>query len=60
MDTRDIQIQQLYEALKAAEYYIDRLERVRMRRKVRDLGEAASHYEHTALPLIKAYEREGA
>ena len=58
IDTRDIEIRNLYEALKAAEYYIDRLERVQMRKRVRDMTEAMEHYRREALPLIAAYERE--
>lgn len=58
MDERDIQIQQLYEALKAADYYIDRLKKLCLGTKVRDLAEAASHYCHVALPLIEAYDKE--
>ncbi len=55
---KEIQIQNLYEALKAAEYYIDRLERVQMRKKVRDMCEAMEHYNRTAKPLIAAMDAE--
>jgi hypothetical protein len=54
----DIQIQRLYEALKAAAYYIDRLEAAQQRRKVRDMTEAMEHYHREAVPLIAAYEKE--
>ena len=57
MDERDIEIQNLYEALKAADYYIDRLQKVQLGQKVRDLPEAGEHYCHTALPLLEAYEK---
>lgn len=57
MDERDIQIQGLYEALKAAAYYVDRLEKAYLGQKIRDMAEASSHYQHTALPLIEAYEK---
>ena len=55
---QDIQIQRLYEALKAAAYYIERMELVQQRRKVRDMTEAMEYYRRTALPLIAAYEKE--
>lgn len=57
MDERDIQIQRLYEALTAAAYYIDRLEAVQMRRKVRDMTEAMEYYRREAVPLLAAYDR---
>jgi hypothetical protein len=57
MDERDIQIQRLYEALKSAAYYVDRLEKVYIGQRVCDLGEASNHYQCTALPLIEAYEK---
>ena len=56
---KDIQIQRLYEALKTAAYYVDRLEKVHLGQKVRDLGEAASHYQCNVLSLIEAYENKG-
>jgi len=55
---QDIQIQRLYEALKAAAYYIERLELVQQRRKVRDMTEAMEQYHREAVPLIAAYDRE--
>lgn len=58
IDTRDLEIRNLYEALKAAEYYIDRLERVQMRKRVTDMCEAMEHYHHAAAPIIKAYDKE--
>ena len=57
MNGKDIQIQRLYEALKAAEYYIERLELVQQRRRVRDMTEAMEHYRREALPLIAIYDR---
>jgi pyruvate/2-oxoacid:ferredoxin oxidoreductase beta subunit len=57
MTEQDTQIQTLYEALKAAAYYIERLEMVQQRRKVRDMTEAMEHYHHTGPALIAAYER---
>jgi hypothetical protein len=56
--SKDIQIQRLYEALKSAAYYIERLELVQQRRRVRDMTEAMEGYRREALPLIAAYERE--
>ena len=55
---KDIQIQNLYEALKAAAYYVERLELVQRRKRVRDMTEAMEHYRRTALPLIEAYEKQ--
>jgi hypothetical protein len=57
MTEQDIQIQTLYEALKAAAYYIERLEMAQQRRKVRDMTEAMEDYHRTGPPLIAAYER---
>ena len=57
MTAQDIQINRLLEALKAAAYYIERLEMVQQRRKVRDMTEAMEHYRREALPLIAAYEK---
>lgn len=56
MDSRDIQIQNHYEALKAADYYIDRLEKVQRRHVVRDMTEAMEHYRRVGPPLIAAFE----
>jgi hypothetical protein len=58
MTKQDIQIQRLYEALKTAAYYIERLELVQRRRKVRDMTEAMEHYHREAIPLIAAYDRD--
>lgn len=58
MDSKDIQIQTLYEALKAADYYINRLERVQRRLVVRDMTEAMSYWLRVGPPLIAAYESE--
>ena len=58
MSGKDIEIQNLYEALKAAEYYIDRLEAVAQRRKVRDMTEAMEHYHRLAGPVIAAFDKE--
>lgn len=55
---KDIQIQNLYEALKAAAYYIERCELWMQRKRVRDMTEAMEYYRRTALPLISAYEKE--
>lgn len=57
-DECQIEVRNLYEALKAAEYYIDRLERVQMRRRVRDMDEAMEHYHRTAVPVILAFDKE--
>lgn len=54
----EIRIQRLLEALKAAQYYVSRLERYRDGLTVRDLAEAEGHYRSEALSLIEAYERE--
>lgn len=56
--SRDIEIRNLYDALKAAEYYIDRLERAQMRKRVRDMTEAMEHYQRTAIPVILAFDKE--
>lgn len=56
MDERDIQIQNLYEALKAANYYIDRLQKAQLGQRVCDMVEAGDYYCRFALPLIDAYE----
>ena len=56
-DSKDIEIRNLYDALKAAEYYIDRLERVQMRKRVRDMPEAMEHYQRTAIPVILAFDK---
>ncbi len=56
--TKDIQIQRLCEALKAAAYYIDRLETAQRRRIVRDMTEAMECYRSEALPLIAAHENK--
>lgn len=53
-----IEVRNLYEALKAAEYYIERLERVQMRKRVTDMCEAMEHYQRAAIPLVKAYDKE--
>lgn len=58
MDTKDIEIRNLYEALKAAEYYIDRLEAAAQKRKVRDMTEAMEHYHRAAKPVISAFDKE--
>ena len=57
MTEQDIQIQTFYEALKAAAYYIERLELVQQSRKVRDMTEAMEHYHRIGPALIAAYER---
>lgn len=57
MDERDIQIQRLYEALKVADYYIDRLQKVQLGQRVTDMTEAGDHYCREVLPLIEAYEK---
>jgi pyruvate/2-oxoacid:ferredoxin oxidoreductase beta subunit len=57
MTEQDIQIQTLYEALKAAACYIERLEMVQQRRKVRDMTEAMEHYHRIGPALIAAHER---
>lgn len=59
MDDRDIQIQRLYEALKAAAYYIDRLEKVQRRRVVRDMTEAMEGWNNEGPALIAAHEQNG-
>lgn len=56
MSLADIEIQNLYEALKAAAYYIERLELVQQRRKVRDMTEAMEYYHRIAVPLLAAYD----
>jgi hypothetical protein len=56
MNTADIEIQNLYEGLKAAAYYIERLELAQQRRKVRDMTEAMEHYHRVAIPLLAAYD----
>ena len=48
---------ELLEALKAAAYYIERLEMVQQRRKVRDMTEAMEYYHRLGPPLLAAYER---
>jgi enoyl-CoA hydratase/carnithine racemase len=58
MSIKDIEIRNLYEALKAAEYYIDRLEAAAQRRRVRDMTEAMEHYHHSAKPVIAAFDKE--
>lgn len=58
-ESAEIELQGLYEALKAAAYYIERLELVQQRRKVRDMTEAMEHYHRVALPVIAAYESIG-
>jgi hypothetical protein len=57
MTGQDIEIQNLHEALKAAAYYIERLEMVQHRTRVRDLTEAMEHYHRVGPPLLAAYER---
>jgi hypothetical protein len=57
---RDIQIDRLLEAIRAAAYYIERLERVMERKRVRDMCEAMEHYRRVAIPLIAAYDKEEA
>jgi hypothetical protein len=59
MTTQDIEIQTLYEALKAAAYYIERLELVQQRRKVRDMTEAMEHYHRVAVPVLAVYDSMG-
>ena len=60
MDTKDIQIARLLEALRAAAYYIERLESVAQRKRVRDMCEAMEHYNRVGPALIDAYDREEA
>ena len=55
---KDLQIQNLYEALKIAAYYIERMELVQQRRKVRDMTESMEAYHRTVPTLIAAYEKE--
>ena len=57
MTEQDIQIERLLEALKAADYYITRLELVQQRRRVSDMTEAMEYYHRVGPPLIAAYER---
>lgn len=59
MDARDIEIQTLYEALKSAAYYIERLEMVQHRTRVRDMTEAMEHYHRVGVPVLAAYESMG-
>ncbi len=54
---KDIQIQRLYEALKVADYYIDRLQKAQLGQRVRDMSEAGDHYCREVLPLLDAYEK---
>ena len=58
IDSKEIEIRNLYDALKAAEYYIERLERVQQRKRVRDMCEAMEHYRRTAIPVILAFDKE--
>lgn len=57
MTEQDIQIERLHEALKAAAYYIERLELVHQRRTVRDMTEAMEYYRRLGPPLLASYER---
>ncbi len=57
MNTQEIQIQRLYEALKAAAYYIERLELAQRGRKVHGMTEAMTYYHHITPALLDAYER---
>ena len=59
MTEHELQIQKLYESLKAAAYYIERLEMFQSGKRVRDFAEAKEHYYRVAVPLIVAYESEG-
>jgi hypothetical protein len=59
MTTADIEIQTLYEALKAAAYYIERLELAQQRRKVRDMTEAMEHYHRVGVPVLAVYDSMG-
>jgi hypothetical protein len=52
MTGQDIEIQNLHEALKAAAYYIERLEMIQRRTRVRDLTEAMEHYHRVGPPLL--------
>ncbi len=54
--SKDIRIERLFEALKAADYYIERLEYAQRRRKVTDMTEAMEYYHRVGPPLIAAYE----
>lgn len=58
MDSKDIQIRNLYEALKAAEYYIERLEAFAGGKRVRDMTEAMEHYHRIAPAVIDAFDKE--
>ena len=60
MDYDGIEIGRLYEALKVAAYYIERLELAQRGRRVRDMTEAMEHYHSAAVPIICAYENESA
>lgn len=56
MMIEQLQIQGLLEALKAADYYIERLELVQRGKRVRDMTEAMEHYHRVGPPLINAFE----
>ena len=45
----------LYEALEAADYYIDRLQKAWLGTRVTDMGEAANRYCLIGLPLLEAH-----
>lgn len=53
------ELQILYEALKAAAYYIERLELAQQRKKVRDMTEAMEHYHRVGVPVLAAYDHAG-
>lgn len=56
----DLQIQTLYEALRSAAYYVDRLEKAQCGKRVRDMTEAMEGYHRVVPALIAAYEKESA